>query len=152
MARFSPVLPLIGGGATKLQPVYASDIAEAVARSVEGKVAGGRIYELGGPSVLTFKESMQELLAVTERKRLLVPVPWWIANLQASVLGLLPKPLLTKDQVIQLRTHNVVSPEAVQQGRTFAGLGIQPQALGTILPSYLWRFRAAGQFQRKPAA
>ncbi|TPK28266.1 complex I NDUFA9 subunit family protein [Mesorhizobium sp. B2-4-2] len=151
MARYSPALPLIGGGHTKFQLVYVGDVAEAVARSVDGKVKGGHIYELGGPQVLTFKESMQEMLAVIERKRLLVPVPWWVANLQASILGLLPNPLLTKDQVLQLREHNVVSEEAAKANRTLAGLGIQPQALGTILPSYLWRFRAAGQFQRKPA-
>ncbi|MBZ9985360.1 complex I NDUFA9 subunit family protein [Mesorhizobium sp. B2-2-4] len=151
MARYSPALPLIGGGHTKFQLVYVGDVAEAVARSVDGKVKGGQIYELGGPQVLTFKESMQEMLAVIERKRLLVPVPWWVANLQASILGLLPNPLLTKDQVLQLREHNVVSEEAARANRTLAGLGIQPHALGTILPSYLWRFRAAGQFQRKPA-
>lgn len=151
MARYSPALPLIGGGATQFQPVYVADVAEAIARSVDGAVAGGRVYELGGPNVLTFKECMQELLTVIDRKRLLVPVPWWVAEMQASVLGLLPNPLLTRDQVTQLRSNNVVSDEAVKSGRTLAGLGIQPQSLGTILPSYLWRFRAAGQFQRKPA-
>ncbi len=151
MARYSPVLPLIGGGQTKFQPVYVGDVAEAVARSVEGKIKGGQIYELGGPQVLTFKQCMEELLTVIERKRLLVPVPWWVANLQASILGLLPNPLLTKDQVLQLRQHNIVSEAATKANRTLAGLDIQPQSIGTILPSYLWRFRAAGQFQRKPA-
>ena len=152
MARYSPVLPLIGGGQTKFQPVYVGDVAEAVARSVEGKIKGGQIYELGGPQVLTFKQCMEELLTVIERKRLLVPVPWWVANLQASILGLLPNPLLTKDQVLQLREHNIVSEAATKDNRTLAGLDIQPQSIGTILPSYLWRFRAAGQFQRKPAS
>jgi uncharacterized protein YbjT (DUF2867 family) len=153
MARFSPVLPLIGGGQTKFQPVYVGDVAEAIARSVDGKVEGGQVYELGGPQVLTFKECMQELLTVVERRRLLVPVPWWVANLQASILGLLPNPLLTKDQVLQLREHNVVSDAAAKANRTITGIGIQPQAIATILPSYLWRFRAAGQFQqRRPIA
>ncbi len=152
MARLSPVLPLIGGGETKFQPVYVGDVAEAIARSVDGKVEGGKVYELGGPKVMTFKECMQELLAVIDRKRLLVPVPWWLARIKASILGLLPNPLLTTDQVIQLHQHNVVSEAAVKEGRTLAGLGIQGQSAGTILPSYLWRFRAAGQFQRKPAA
>jgi len=151
MARYSPALPLIGGGTTQFQPVYVGDVAEAVARSVDGAVEGGRVYELGGPNVLTFKECMQELLSVIDRKRLLVPVPWWIAEIQASILGVLPGRLLTSDQVTQLRSNNVVSEEAVKSGRTLTGLGIQPQSLGTILPSYLWRFRAAGQFQRKPA-
>ncbi|TIU28863.1 MAG: complex I NDUFA9 subunit family protein, partial [Mesorhizobium sp.] len=103
MARLSPVLPLIGGGQTKFQPVYVGDVAEAIARSVDGKVKGGQIYELGGPQVLTFKECMEEMLAVIDRRRLLVPVPWWVANIQASILQLLPNPLLTKDQVLQLR-------------------------------------------------
>ncbi|BCG91457.1 complex I NDUFA9 subunit family protein [Mesorhizobium sp. 131-2-1] len=152
MARFSPVLPLLGGGQTKFQPVYVGDVAEAIAQSVDGKVEGGRVYELGGPQVLTFKECMEELLTVIDRKRILAPVPWWVANLQASILGLLPNPLLTKDQVLQLREHNIVSDQAARENRTLAGLAIQPQSIGTILPSYLWRFRAAGQFQRKPAA
>ncbi|RUW31128.1 complex I NDUFA9 subunit family protein [Mesorhizobium sp. M1E.F.Ca.ET.041.01.1.1] len=153
MARLSPVLPLIGGGQTKFQPVYVGDVAEAIARSVDGKVKGGQIYELGGPQVLTFKECMEEMLAVIDRRRLLVPVPWWVANIQASILQLLPNPLLTKDQVLQLRAHNVVSEAAAKADRTLGGLGIQPQAIATILPSYLWRFRAAGQFQqRRPIA
>lgn len=152
MARFSPALPLLGGGKTRLQPVYVGDVAEAIARSVDGAVAGGKIYELGGPKVLTFKECMQEMLAVIERKRLLVPLPWWMARLQASILGLLPKPLLTNDQVTQLQSDNVVSEKAVKEGRTFAATGITPRTLGAILPSYLWRFRATGQFdQRRPA-
>ncbi|TIR31323.1 MAG: complex I NDUFA9 subunit family protein, partial [Mesorhizobium sp.] len=151
MARYSPVLPLIGGGQTKFQPVYVGDVAEAVARSVDGKVQGGRIYELGGPQVLTFKQCMQEMLAMIDRKRFLVSVPWWVANMQASILGLLPNPLLTKDQVLQLREHNIVSEAAIRENRTLAGLDIQPQSIGSILPSYLWRYRPAGQFQRKTA-
>ena len=148
MARYSPVLPLIGGGQTKFQPVYVGDVAEAVARSVDGKVKGGHIYELGGPTVLTFKECMQELLTVIDRKRLLVPVPWWLARMQGAVLGLLPKPLLTSDQVIQLQHDNVVSAEAEREGRTLTALGIQPSSTGVILPGYLWRFRPTGQFRR----
>ena len=152
MARFSPALPLLGGGETRLQPVYVGDVAEAIARSVDGAIEGGKIYELGGPKVLTFKECMQEMLAVVGRKRMLVPVPWWVARLQASILGLLPKPLLTNDQVTQLQSDNVVSDAAIKEGRTFAATGITPRTLGAILPSYLWRFRATGQFdQRRPA-
>jgi NADH dehydrogenase len=148
LARYSPVLPLIGGGHTKFQPVYVGDVAEAVARSVDGKVQGGKIYELGGPQVLTFRQCMEEMLQVIDRKRYLVPVPWTLAYLQAAVLGLLPKPLLTKDQVTLLRSDNVVSAEADSELRTFAGLGIHPETVGAILPSYLWRFRQAGQFTR----
>jgi len=146
MTRFSPALPLIGGGLTKFQPAYVGDVAEAFARSVDGEVVGGRIYELGGPNVRTFRELMEEMLEVIGRRRLLVPVPWWLASLQASVLELLPNPLLTRDQVILLRTDNVVSQAAEDEGRSFAGLGIRPHSTAAILPSYLWQYRTAGQF------
>ena len=152
MARFSPALPLIGGGKTKFQPVYVGDVAEAIARSVDGSLAGGTVYELGGPQVLTFRQCMEEMLEAIDRKRVVVSMPWWLANLQASILGLLPNPLLTCDQVMQLREHNIVSDNAENEGRTLAGIGIRPpQALGTILPSYLWRYRAAGQFTKSPS-
>jgi uncharacterized protein YbjT (DUF2867 family) len=149
MARLSPVLPLIGGGHTKFQLVYVGDVAEAYARSVDGAVKGGKIYELGGPQVLTFRQCMEEMLEVIDRKRLFVPIPWWVARIQGSILGLLPNPLLTSDQVILLKLDNIVSAEAEKQGRTLMGLGIQPQSTAAILPSYLWRYRPAGQFTRK---
>lgn len=152
MARYSPVLPLIGGGATKFQPVFVGDVAEAIARSVDGDAKGGSIYELGGPNVLTFRQCMEQMLEVTGRKRLLAPVPWWLAELQGSLLGLLPKPPLTRDQVTLLKTDNVVSRAAEEGRRTFAGLGIHPQSTAAILPSYLWRYRAAGQFTHKTEA
>jgi len=152
MARLSPALPLIGGGETLFQPVYVTDVAEAIARSVDGKVKGGRIYELGGPEVKSFRQCMEEMLAVVERKRLLAPVPWWLAHLQASILGMLPNPLLTTDQVEMLKTDNVVSAAAEKDGRTFAGLGITPQPMEAILPTYLWQYRPSGQFTRTNAA
>lgn len=152
MARLSPMLPLIGGGETRFQPVFVGDVAEAIARSVDGRVAGGRIYELGGPDVSTFRELMEEMLEVIDRKRLLVPVPWPIAELQGSILGMLPSPLLTRDQVTLLRTHNVVSEAAEKDGRSFAGLGIKPQSTDVILPGYLWTYRPAGQFTKKTEA
>ena len=151
MARFSPALPLIGGGLTRFQPVYVRDVAEAVALSVDGKVPGGTVYELGGPEVQTFRECMEEMLAIIERKRWLVTIPWWVARMQASVLGLLPNPLLTTDQVLQLQSDNVVSQAAIDEGRTLEGLGIRPQSTAVILPSYLWRFRPTGQFRRSHA-
>ena len=149
MARYSPVLPLIGGGQTRFQPVYVGDIAEAVARSVDGKVKGGKVYELGGPEVKTFKACMEEMLEVIDRNRLLVPVPWWLAELQGSILGMLPKPLLTRDQVELLRSDNIVSDKAQKDGRTLAAIGIQPRDTAAILPTYLWTYRPAGQFTRK---
>ena len=85
-----------------------------------------------------------------DRKRLLVSVPWWVAELQASILGLLPNPLLTRSGPAVPR-DNIVSDAAIRENRTLAGLDIQPQSIGSILPSYLWRYRPAGQFQRKTA-
>jgi uncharacterized protein YbjT (DUF2867 family) len=152
MARYSPVLPLIGGGKTRFQPVFVGDVAEAIARSVDGKVEGGHVYELGGPNVMTFRQCMEEMLDVIDRKRLLAPVPWWLAELQGAVLGLLPNPLLTRDQVTLLRSDNVVSRAAEEGRRTFAGIGIHPQSTAAILPSYLWRYRAAGQFTHSSEA
>jgi uncharacterized protein YbjT (DUF2867 family) len=151
MARLSPVLPLIGGGQTKLQPVFTGDVAEAIALAVDGAVPGGKIYELGGPEVKTFRECMELLLVEIERSRLLVSVPWGIARLQAKFLQLLPKPLLTVDQVKQLAHDNVVSASAIAEGRTLEGLGITPTSLAAALPSYLTRFKPHGQFDHKRA-
>ncbi len=152
MARFSPALPLIGGGQTQIQPVFVGDVAEAIALSVEGKAGKGKVYELGGPKALSFREAMEEMLEIIDRKRLLVSVPWSIAYLQAAVLGLLPNPLLTSDQVTLLKAHNVVSEAAKAEKRTLEGLGIAPRSTGSVLPSYLWRYRVAGQFTRPTQA
>src|SRR6185312_9573917 len=102
-------------------------------------------YELGGPEVRSFKELMEYVLAVTERRRLLIPLPFALARLQATFLQYLPKPLLTPDQVELLKTDNVVSATAESEGRTLRGLGIEPAAMETIVPTYLWRFRKTGQ-------
>jgi uncharacterized protein YbjT (DUF2867 family) len=139
-------LPLIGGGATRFQPVFAGDVALAFADAVSGKAKPGTIYELGGPEVRSFKELMQSMLAIIERKRLLVPIPFPIAKLQAAVLGLLPNPPLTTDQVALLRSDTAVSEEALRERRTLEGLGLKPTLMETVLPSYLWRYRKAGQF------
>jgi uncharacterized protein YbjT (DUF2867 family) len=152
MARLSPVLPLLGGGRTRFQPVFVGDVAETIARTVDGTVACGKIYELGGPEVLTFRQCMEEMLEVIDRKRMFVSIPWWAARMQGSILGLLPNPLLTSDQVTLLQSDNVVSAEAEKEGRTLAGIGIRPQSTAAILPSYLWKYRPAGQFTRKTEA
>jgi NADH dehydrogenase len=149
MARFAPALPLVGGGHTKFQPVFAGDVAAAIAEAVESRATPGAIYELGGPEVKTFKELMAFTLATIERKRLLVPLPFAIARLQAAFLQFMPKPLLTPDQVDLLLRDNVVSEEAKAERRTLAGLGIEPTAMEVIVPSYLWRFRRTGQFKVK---
>jgi NADH dehydrogenase len=147
LARVLPALPLIGGGLTRFQPVFVGDVADAIARALEGAASPGTVYELGGAEVRTFRQLMEYVLAVTERKRLLIPVPFALAKLQAAVLQLLPKPLLTPDQVELLKTDNVVSAEAEREGRTLKAFGIEPVAMETIVPSYLWRFRRTGQFK-----
>jgi NADH dehydrogenase len=151
LARFSPALPLIGGGLTRFQPAFVGDVATAVANAVDGKARPGIVYELGGPDVRTFKELMQFVLATIERKRLLVPLPFFLAKLQATFLQYLPTPLLTPDQVELLRTDNVVSQSAESDGRTLRGLGIEPEPIEAIVPSYLWRFRKTGQFRSRAA-
>jgi NADH dehydrogenase len=143
LARISPVLPLIGGGHMRFQPVYVGDVAQAVRAVLTDSAAAGLNYELGGPEVMTLKEIMRLVLKQTQRKRFLVPVPFVIARLKGAVLGLLPKPLLTLDQVRLLQQDNVVSEGAL----TLRDHGIVPTAAEAILPSYLWRFRKTGQFE-----
>jgi uncharacterized protein YbjT (DUF2867 family) len=151
LARMSPFLPLIGGGHTRFQPVFVGDVAQAIARAVDGEARAGTTYELGGPEVRTFREILEYILKTTERRRLLVPLPFLLAKLQASLMQFMPTPLLTPDQVELLRTDNVVSQEAMTQQRTLQGLGITtPEPIEAIVPSYLWRFRKTGQFRTQP--
>ncbi|MEM8877731.1 MAG: complex I NDUFA9 subunit family protein [Pseudomonadota bacterium] len=152
MARLAPALPLIGGGHTRFQPVFVGDVAEAVARAVDGDLEPGTTYELGGPDIETFKELLQRMLEVIGRKRLLVTLPMPIARLQATVLGALPKPMLTLDQIRLLERDNVVSEAAIKEGRTLDGIGIEPQTMSTILPTYLSRFRKTGAYAKPNAA
>jgi NADH dehydrogenase len=152
LARMSPLLPLIGGGATRMQPVYVGDVATAVADAVDGWTKAGAVYELGGPEVLSMREIMQIILRVIERERMLVPLPFAIARLKAMVLQFAPGPLkLTPDQVTLLKTDNVVSDAATAAGLTLQGLGIAPDSMEAVVPQYLWRFRKAGQFAPKGA-
>jgi NADH dehydrogenase len=152
LARMSPVLPLIGGGLTRMQPVYVGDVAAAVAEAVDGKTKAGAAYELGGPEVLTMREIMEIILATTERRCMLASLPFGLAKFQALFLQFAPGALkLTPDQVELLRSDNVVSDAAKAAGLTLEGLGIAPDSLEAIAPQYLWRFRAAGQFQKKSA-
>lgn len=145
MARVSPVLPLIGAD-TRFQPVFVGDVAEAIATLIDRGMADGRTYELGGPEVESFRSLLERMLAVIQRKRLLLPVPWGAARIMGTVLGLLPKPFLTADQVKLLKRDNVVSSQAMADARDLRGLGISPRTMASQLPSYLYRYRKAGQF------
>jgi NADH dehydrogenase len=151
LARISPVLPLVGGGNTRFQPVFVGDVAAAIAAAVDGNARAGTVYELGGPEVRTFKQLMQFVLATIDRKRILMPLPFAIAKLHARFLQFLPKPPLTPDQVELLRSDNVVSDAAKAEGRTLQALGIEPDLMEAIVPSYLWRFRKTGQFHSRLA-
>jgi uncharacterized protein YbjT (DUF2867 family) len=150
LARVFPALPLIGGK-TKLQPVYVKDVAEAIVQATEGKVQGGRIYELGGPEVLTHREVLGRIMQESGHNRLLVPLGAGLGKLLAAPMGLMPQPLLTADQVIQLQSDNVVSAAAVTEKRDISAFGISPTGMDVILPTYLWRFRRNGQFDRQTA-
>jgi len=145
LARALPVLPLIGGD-TKFQPVYVRDVAEALLVAVEGGVKGARTYELGGPEIVTHRELMVRILRDTGYARPLLPVGARLGKLLALPMGLLPRPLLTGDQVEQLGIDNVVSDSAARERRTIAAFGITPAPMDAVLPSYLWRFRRNGQF------
>jgi uncharacterized protein YbjT (DUF2867 family) len=154
MARMAPALPLVGGGETKFQPVFVDDVAEAVARSVDGLVEGGKIYELGGAEVKSFKEILGDILRITCREKSLVPIPFFAASILGSIASLVPfiTPPITADQVTLLKTDNVVSEAAKSEGRTLEGLGIKPTLAEAILSSYLVRYRPEGQFTQPDAA
>jgi NADH dehydrogenase len=139
LARISPVLPLIGGGRTRFQPVYVGDVAQAVVAALEREDCPGRIYGLGGPQTYSFAELMRYMLKVVGRRRLLPSVPFGLAKFQARFLELLPEPPLTRDQVELLKVDNVVSPGMPG----LQALGITPTPIELIVPQYLARYRAA---------
>ncbi|MGH7113889.1 MAG: complex I NDUFA9 subunit family protein [Stellaceae bacterium] len=145
MAMVSPVLPLIGGGETRFQPVYVGDVADAVVKCLGDPATAGRIYELGGPKIYSFRELVELLLGEVRRKRLLVNLPFGLAALQARLMSMLPSPPLTLDQVEMLKRDNVVSSGAMN----LAALGIAPTAVEGILPTYLDRFRRGGWYERR---
>lgn len=146
LARMLPALPLFGGGKTRLQPVFAGDVAKAVVASLSLQAEAPALYELGGPEILSLKDVMLRVLDYTMRKRLLVPVPFWFAKLQGAFLQWLPNPPLTIDQVRLLEKDNVVSEAAKRGGRTLEGLRIEPVAIASVVPDYLEQFRPRGQF------
>ncbi|MGD0635603.1 MAG: complex I NDUFA9 subunit family protein [Beijerinckiaceae bacterium] len=155
MAQLLPALPLIGGGASKLQPVYVRDVAEAVALALDGQAQPGAVYELGGLEIRSFKEILEFILKTTGRHRPLINLPFPVAGAVAAItekvkalsFGLFPSILdMTRDQVELLKHDNVVSDAAIATGRTLHGLGIAPESYEVIVPAYLYRFRKTGQY------
>jgi NADH dehydrogenase len=149
MARLSPFLPLIGGGRTRLQPVYAGDVAEAIAAASAGKAQPGTIYELGGPHIVTLRELFDMTLLWTGRRRWYLPIPFWLAKPTATIMAPLPNTIrpVTIDEVRLLEGPIVLSCAAIREERTLDGLGIErPNTMASIVPAYLQRFHRRGQF------
>ena len=149
LARVSPVLPLVGGGRTKFQPVFSGDVGEAVANAVTGSGKAGEVYELGGPQVVTFREILESTLQYSGRQKMLLSVPFWMMKLQALLTWPLPNAIrpVTVDQLRLLKLDNVVSDAAKREDRTIAALGVpQPASIEAIVPQYLERFNPKGQY------
>ena len=147
MTRFSPALPLIGGGKMRFQPIYVGDVAQAAVAVLSDPARAGQVFEIGGPRVYTFRELMEMMLAVIGRRRLLMPLPFPIAQLQAAFLGLLPKPPLTLDQLKLLKTDSVLSGKLPG----LEALGISATGPEAILPAYLERYRYGGHMKKAEA-
>ena len=145
MATVSPVLPLIGGGETRFQPVYVGDVADAVVECLEDSATAGRTYELGGPKIYTFREVLELVLSEIRRKRGFVDLPFGLAAFQARLMSILPNAPLTPDQIELLKSDNIVSSGAL----TLASLGITPTPAEVVLPTYLDRFRRGGWYERR---
>lgn len=149
---FAPLPLLFGGGATKFQPVYVDDVADAVCAALEKKEAAGRTYELGGPRVYTFRQLLEFVLAETGHHRILLPVPFALGpafGFAGELIGAVPffAPPITRDQIKLLKRNNIVGEGA----NTLADLGIEPRTVEAIVPGYLVRFRKYGQFAEKLA-
>ena len=137
MAGIAPALPLIGGGHTKFQPVFVGDVAEAVRTIVENPTTKGQIYEFGGPTVYTFRQLLELMLKLTNRKRCLISLSWTVAKIQATLFELLPVPPLTRDQVDLLRTDNIINAAKNPNSKTLKDLGVQATPLEAVLPTYI---------------
>ena len=145
MAQISPALPLVGGGATRFQPVFVGDLGQALARIVTDPASAGQTYELGGPGAYSFKALLEKLLAETGQRRLLLPIPFEAASLLGGlgdVISFLIKPPITADQVQLLKSDNVVSGACPG----LAELGVTPTPLEAVLSTYLYRYRRGGQY------
>ena len=145
MAVTAPALPVIGGGTNRIQPVYVGDVASAVVAALEDQASAGKIYELGGPDVITFREAMRFLLQSIGRSRMLMSVPFPVMGLAATAMSILPNPPVTRDQLKLLKIDNVVSADALG----LAELGLVPTGMELIVPTYLERYKPGGRFSVK---
>jgi len=146
LSRFAPVMPLIGGK-TRMQPVYAGDVALAIEAALAGRATEGAVYELGGPVTYTFRQLLKKTCEWAGHPRPLFPIPFWIAKIPAFFVQIVPGAPITVDQIRLLERDNVVSPEASRDHRTLEGLGVtEPRSVEAIVPSYLRRYRPHGEF------
>lgn len=150
IAHLSPIVPVIGG-ASRFQPVYVGDVAAAVAAAVSGAAKPGKTYELGGPEIETMRALIERILAESGRKRVLMPLGPGLAKFIGSIAQLSPWKLFSADQAVLLQANNVVSDEATAEKHTLAALGVAATSMDVVLPTYLWRFRKHGQFDRVKA-
>lgn len=148
LIRLLPVLPLIGGGHTKFQPVYVGDVADAAIVAAQAPGAAGQVFELAGPEMVTFREMYEILFRYTGRRRPFVTLPWRLAKVKAWFMEFLPSPLLTRDQVESLKTDYTIAGGAL----TLADLGIAATSMDIVLPTYLERYRPGGRFAAQKAA
>lgn len=148
MAKYAPVLPLIGGGKTRFQPVFVGDVADAVMAALSLPDSQGRTYELGGPEILSFKDMLERMFRETKRPRPLMSVSWGLARIKASFMNILPNPPITNDQITSLQTDSVVATGAA----TLQDLGVGATGLDSILPGYLNQYRPGGRFADKKRA
>lgn len=145
ISRYVPVLPLIGGGKTKFQPVYVGDVADAVIKSLSYPQTEGQTYSLGGGEVLDFKQIYERVFLYTDRPRSMMKIPFVLAKVEAAFMEFMPRPFLTRDQVESLKTDSIVGEGSLG----FADLGISPKTIDLVLPSYLENFKSGGRLAKR---
>lgn len=146
LLNISPFIPLPGGGKNLLQPVYVGDVSAAIVKAAEGEAKPGQVYELGGKSVLSLKDSIRTMAVHIGKKPIIISIPMILARLLAWLTGWIPGAPLSVDQVNMLKTASVVSSQAQESGRTLEGLGIEPTDMNAVLPAYMVSYRNHGQF------
>ena len=149
MAASTPVMPLIGGGKTRFQPVFVGDLAEAIKNVCAGGATPGTLYEIGGPESYSFRQLLEQTQKWSGRNRPYISLPFWFMKMAAALTWPLPAALrpVTVDQVRMLERDNVLSAEAIAEGRTIEALGVRDtQSLSAVVPAYLERFHPRGQF------
>ena len=142
MAMIAPALPLLAGGNTKFQPVFVGDVAESIIYCLSNSQTDGQIYELGGPSIYSFKELLVYMLSAIGKKRALIPVPIFAMQVPAAMASILPNPPITRDQLRMLDTDNIVNENMLD----ITSFGITPQPIEAHVPNYLSCYRQGGIF------